>query len=276
MISAISVSVAQAAGIPDLTEEGTGTHAIQCLVEDVEIALRNALRCPLIRQPSRRFFDIDPGARERAQLALGAALPARGEKPSHVLVSAPGLVIRPGRSGDNACEASHELTVLRIRTGRPLTAESVDVMVHTVLPAVLPEHSFRIEELGERDARDAVRVTVEDDEGVSVPVGACGIVHASALSTAHAHPWPDAPLTTMLVLELNLDALLMLRKGIDDVRLLRSSDPHLARQMRDLGRFRAPIPATQPAGSPEPTQKPAPRRGNQNEIESVTRPDPAA
>jgi len=37
---------------------------------------------------------------------------------------------------------------------------------------------------------------------------------------------------------LGLDRLLMLRKGIDDIRLLRSEDPRVAGQLRDLAPYR--------------------------------------
>jgi phenylalanyl-tRNA synthetase alpha chain len=37
---------------------------------------------------------------------------------------------------------------------------------------------------------------------------------------------------------MGLDRLVMLRKGLDDIRLLRSSDPRIANQMRDLSLYR--------------------------------------
>jgi hypothetical protein len=67
----------------------------------------------------------------------------------------------------------------------------------------------------------------------------------------------------------------MLRKGIDDVRLLWSKDPFVVRQMRDLGRFRAAA-AARPAGLPEPAAQRRVSQGNENENEGVTRADPAA
>jgi hypothetical protein len=184
MISAIPVSGELTSTLPDLTDERAGTHAIQCVVEDVEIALRNVLRCRLVRLPSRRSIDAD--ARQLTWSVLQAAGFGGGEVPSHVLVSSPGLVVRPGGAGDGAREASHELSVLRIRTGRRLTADSVDAMVHTVVSAVLPDRSFRTEEVCEPDATDAVRVLVDDDRGGAVLVGGCGVVGGSVLGGAQA------------------------------------------------------------------------------------------
>jgi phenylalanyl-tRNA synthetase alpha chain len=43
---------------------------------------------------------------------------------------------------------------------------------------------------------------------------------------------------TGLAMGLGLDRILMLRKGVADIRLLRSDDPRVARQMRDLSLYR--------------------------------------
>jgi phenylalanyl-tRNA synthetase alpha chain len=40
-----------------------------------------------------------------------------------------------------------------------------------------------------------------------------------------------------LALGMGLDRMLMLIKGIPDIRLLRSADPRIAHQMRDLARY---------------------------------------
>jgi phenylalanyl-tRNA synthetase alpha chain len=57
-----------------------------------------------------------------------------------------------------------------------------------------------------------------------VEVGECGLAR------------PD--LCHGLAMGLGLDRLLMLRKGIDDIRLLRSADPRIARQLLDLTPYR--------------------------------------
>ena len=50
---------------------------------------------------------------------------------------------------------------------------------------------------------------------------------------------------TGLAMGIGLDRALMLRKGIDDIRLLRSSDPRVTAQMRDLEPYR-PVSAQPP------------------------------
>jgi phenylalanyl-tRNA synthetase alpha chain len=63
-----------------------------------------------------------------------------------------------------------------------------------------------------------------------VEIGECGLAHPDVLASAGRNPreW------TGLAMGLGLDRLLMLRKGMPDIRLLRSTDPRIAGQMQDL------------------------------------------
>src|SRR5262249_38659380 len=69
----------------------------------------------------------------------------------------------------------------------------------------------------------------------------CGLAHPRLLEAsglpADAHHG--------LAMGVGLDRMLMLRKGIDDIRILRSADPRIATQMLDLAPYR-PVSA-QPA-----------------------------
>jgi phenylalanyl-tRNA synthetase alpha chain len=72
-----------------------------------------------------------------------------------------------------------------------------------------------------------------DADGEWVEVGECGLAHPDVLAGAGLAGW------TGLALGMGLDRLLMLRKGIPDIRLLRASDPRVASQMFDLAGYRA-------------------------------------
>ena len=60
----------------------------------------------------------------------------------------------------------------------------------------------------------------------------CGLAAPGVLARAGLPGWHG------LAAGLGLDRLLMLRKGIPDIRLLRSADPRIAGQMRDLDAYR--------------------------------------
>jgi phenylalanyl-tRNA synthetase alpha chain len=64
-----------------------------------------------------------------------------------------------------------------------------------------------------------------------VEVGECGLAHPSVLAAA------GLPGRSGLAVGIGLDRLLMLVKHIPDIRLLRSGDPRITRQMRDLARY---------------------------------------
>jgi phenylalanyl-tRNA synthetase alpha chain len=57
-------------------------------------------------------------------------------------------------------------------------------------------------------------------------IGECGLAHPELVPVG-------------LAMGIGLDRIFMLRKGIDDIRLLRSSDPRVSSQMLDLSPYRA-------------------------------------
>jgi len=65
-----------------------------------------------------------------------------------------------------------------------------------------------------------------------VEVWECGLAHPGVLAAAGLAG------RSGLALGMGLDRMLMLIKGIPDIRLLRSADPLIADQMRDLARYR--------------------------------------
>ncbi|HEX2497652.1 MAG TPA: hypothetical protein VHO00_02555, partial [Actinomycetes bacterium] len=75
-----------------------------------------------------------------------------------------------------------------------------------------------------------------------VEIGECGLAHPDVLTGA------GLPATASgLAMGLGLDRLTMLAKGIDDIRLLRSTDPRVAAQLTDLEPYRpvSAMPAVQ-------------------------------
>jgi phenylalanyl-tRNA synthetase alpha chain len=65
-----------------------------------------------------------------------------------------------------------------------------------------------------------------------VEVLECGLAHPAVLAAA------GMPGASGLAMGVGLDRLLMLRKDLDDIRLLRSADPRVAGQLLDLAPYR--------------------------------------
>jgi phenylalanyl-tRNA synthetase alpha chain len=72
------------------------------------------------------------------------------------------------------------------------------------------------------------------DRGGDVEVGECGLAHPDLLRAAGLSTSASG-----LAMGLGLDRLLMLAKGVEDIRLLRSADPRVAVQMLDLTPYHA-------------------------------------
>jgi phenylalanyl-tRNA synthetase alpha chain len=124
----------------------------------------------------------------------------------------------------------HQLDLWRVTT-RPMTSADVDGMVGHLLTALAPGRTHRSEPRQHPYTVDGRQVDVRD-AAEWVEVWECGIAHPDVLARAGLRDRHG------LALGMGLDRLLMLRKGIPDIRLLRSSDPRVSSQLHDLEPFR--------------------------------------
>jgi phenylalanyl-tRNA synthetase alpha chain len=116
-------------------------------------------------------------------------------------------------------------------SGRALTVGDLKAMVEIVVAVLLPGAEWRVEPRSHPYTTDGLQIDIENgDEWVEI--GECGIAGAHVLHGAGLHEH------TGLAMGLGLDRILMLRKGIADIRLLRASDDRIASQMRDLSLYR--------------------------------------
>jgi phenylalanyl-tRNA synthetase alpha chain len=120
-------------------------------------------------------------------------------------------------------------------------------MVALVVAAVLPGLRHRLVPATHPYTTGGrqIDVAIDDPGGAAgerwIEVGECGLAHPEVLGRCGLDP----SLVSGLALGLGLDRLVMIRKGIDDIRLLRSADPRVIAQMADLERYRqvSPCPA---------------------------------
>jgi len=105
-------------------------------------------------------------------------------------------------------------------------------MLQILADALFPGRPWRSEPRRHPYTHGGLQVDVaRDDEWIEV--WECGLAHPDVLADAGLDGWSG------LALGMGLDRLLMLRKGIPDIRLLRSGDPRVAGQMNDLEAYRA-------------------------------------
>ena len=162
--------------------------------------------------------------------ALAAEKEPKVEGGRDVLLVCPGIVYRRDSIDRLHSGTPHQLDVWRITSDRALGTGDLKEMIDIVVHAALPGAEYRVEAREHPYTTEGLQIDVENgDEWVEI--GECGLAAPDVLTRAGVAG-------SGLAMGLGLDRILMLRKGIADIRLLRSADPRIAGQMRDVGLYR--------------------------------------
>jgi phenylalanyl-tRNA synthetase alpha chain len=248
----------------DLSDPAEGAHAIQVLAGQAVESLARAWNCEVrwcrgprivpvadnydrlgwpaeaVTRDARytRYVDAGHMLRSHSTAMIPPALRRLSRAPGgDVLLACPGIVYRRDAIDWQHVGAPHQLDLWRI-TRRPMRGADLDQMIAVLLGALTPGLPHREEPRAHPYTLHGRQVDVYHD-GRWVEVWECGLAHPGVLAAA------GLPGHRGLALGMGLDRMLMLVKGIPDIRLLRSGDPRVASQMRDLARYRpaSPMPA---------------------------------
>jgi phenylalanyl-tRNA synthetase alpha chain len=241
----------------DLTDPDSGPHALQLLVDLAADTLTNAWGCAQRRSPGPRIVaiadnydnlafipdaasrdarhtrDVDERQmlRSHASAMIPPALRALAAEPvDDVLIVCPGIVFRRDAIDRLHTGTPHQLDLWRI-SRQPLGNGDMDDMTRLLIDTLVPDMPYRTEPRVHPYTLEGRQVDV-DAGGQWVEVWECGLAHPEVLTRAGLAGWHG------LALGLGLDRFRMLRKGIPDIRLLRSNDPRIAEQMLDLAAYR--------------------------------------
>ena len=188
-----------------------------------------------------RYVDGGRLLRTHMTAAVPGALRAlAGDGQPDLVVACPGLVYRRDVVDRLHVGEPHQLDLWRVRRGEPLTTGDLDEMIGLVVSATLPGAPHRALPASHPYTTEGREVEVETG-GRWVELLECGLAGTHVLEAGGLDPgeWSG------LALGLGLDRALMLRKGVTDIRLLRSTDPRVAGQMLDLEPYR-PVSAMPP------------------------------
>jgi phenylalanyl-tRNA synthetase alpha chain len=243
--------------IADLSDPADGPHAIQHLVELAVTALTSAWGCEsrwcrgprvvtiadnydrlgyqeaAVTREARytRYVDDRHMLRSHATAMVPPALRRlAADPPEDVLLVCPGLAYRRDAIDWQHTGTPHQLDLWRI-SRRPASEADLDEMVSVLLGTLAPGRTARQEPRQHPYTVCGRQVDVAHGAGW-VEVWECGLAHPGVLARAGLAGHSG------LALGMGLDRLLMLRKGIPDIRLLRSADPRVASQLRDLDPYR--------------------------------------
>ena len=256
--------VRRALSIRDLTDPACGPHALKQLVDACADRLARKWGCPARRHHRSPIVSIADNYDRLRYPREGVARAARYTRyvcdvallrtqtsamippllcelvqdpvPDVVLVC-PGLVYRRDCIDRLHTGEPHQLDLWRVRKGRGLAQEDLLAMIAEVVDAVLPGRAWRVVPASHPYTIEGLQIDARDDSSW-VEIGECGLAHPELLSESGLRDHCG------LAMGLGLDRLLMLRKGIDDIRLLRATDPRIATQMLDLAPYRkvSPMP----------------------------------
>lgn len=250
--------------IRDLTDPDQGPHAVQLLVDDAVRSLTQLWSCPVrvihtrpvvpvadnydnlgyaadaITREARytRYVSDTCVLRSHTSAGIPPALRrlAREEDPpAELLLALPGICYRRDSIDRLHTGTPHQLDLWLLRRGGPrLTHDDLSRMVGRLVAAMLPGRHWRWAAASHPYTTGGRQVDVID-VGEPVELAECGLAAPDVLDRAGLDParWSG------LALGMGLDRALMLRKGIADIRLLRSPDPRVADQLLDLQPYRA-------------------------------------
>jgi phenylalanyl-tRNA synthetase alpha chain len=243
--------------VRDLSDPAAGPHAIQILTDRVAAALVRTWSCEVrwcrgprivpvadnydrlgyapgaITREARytRYVSASRMLRSHSTAMVPPALGRLARRPGggDVLLACPGMVYRRDAIDWQHSGTPHQLDLWRI-TRRPMTGEDLDEMISCLLETLVPGLPYRQQARIHPYTEHGRQVDVRHD-GRWVEIWECGIAHPDVLAQAGLAGHGG------LALGMGLDRMLMLVKGITDIRLLRSADPRIAGQMRDLAGY---------------------------------------
>ena len=260
-----------ALALRDLSDPAQGPHAMSLLLADVTAALERLggigvethRLSPLVAtadnydrlgyspddvtRDSRYSRHVSPTVMLRSHTSAGvpALLDSLRHEMGHYdrLHALPGLVYRRDSIDRTHVGAPHQVDLWRLKARGLLGSAELDRMMAAVVEAVLPAALYPDVQWRATPARHHYTDTGRQlDVLVSQPDGSrewlelaeCGLVAAQVLRGSGLDPrrWAG------LALGLGLDRALMLRKGIRDIRLLRSENPDILAQLLDLHPYR--------------------------------------
>lgn len=141
----------------------------------------------------------------------------------------PGLVYRRDSIDRTHVGTPHQVDLWRVSSREKLDSGNLQGMIASLVQAVLPGAQWRAVPAVHPYTEEGLQVDVLMD-GEWLELAECGLMAPHLFSEAGLDPtkWSG------LALGMGLDRALMLRKGIPDIRLLRSTDSRIEQQMMDL------------------------------------------
>jgi len=249
-----------ALALRDLTDPAQGPHAIQLIIDSIRTALSTAwpyteiwtrrdhpvvtladnydnlgyARDAVTREARyTRYVSDNEVLRSHTSAMIPPALRELSTSDaSDVLMVCAGICYRRDSVDWQHTGTPHQIDLWRISRNVHLGEPELEDMIARLVDTVLPGRTYRTTPAVHPYTIHGRQIDVLlDDQWIEI--GECGVAAPEVLRKAGLDDsW------TGLAMGPGLDRLLMLRKGIRDIRLLRSNDPRVAGQMMDLSPYK--------------------------------------
>lgn len=251
-----------ALSLRDLTNPKQGVHAMQQLISEAENAIQSLWSCyvqrvnanpivPVYDNYDALGYPADGASRDSRysryvhdQLMLrtqtSSAVPNwlsswQSHRPESLGLLSHGLVYRRDCIDRWHCAEPHQLDIWIIL---PKNQASDEQILHDSIAALmntlLPKHKIEASTSPHPYTQNGVQLDAIE-KGELVEIGECGNIDPALLDR---NGWSSDKYTG-LAMGLGLDRVLMLRKGIPDIRLLRDAEPRVQLQMDSLSPWKS-------------------------------------
>lgn len=147
----------------------------------------------------------------------------------------PGICFRRDVVDKTHTGEPHQIDIWRLKRGEPrLEREALLDLVRTTIDSLLPGYEFRANEVTHPYTINGLEIEILV-KGEWLELLECGEIHPQLLIDAGLNPEEYSGLASGM----GLDRLVMVTKGIDDIRILRSEDPRIKQQMLELKPYKA-------------------------------------
>lgn len=170
---------------------------------------------------------IDSQRMLRTQMTAGIPKTLKNLSSEDDLVMLPGIVYRRDVVDKTHVGEPHQLDIWRITKGVTYTRKDLLELVESVVNAVLPGTEWRYSETSHYYTEDGIEVEA-NVHGSWLEILECGLASQKLLKDSGLIGWSG------LALGMGLDRAVMIRKGLKDIRTLRSTNPKISAQMNDL------------------------------------------
>ncbi len=254
--------LAASLAVSDLTDRTNGVHAINLVMDKVEYVLRTVYAGVAVEEVKTKptvtvkenfddlLFPVDNAGRSSRytrhvshdtvlRTHTSCAVPtwlkrmATTTSASDVIATFPGMCYRRDVVDKTHCGEPHQMDIWRIKCGAPrLVRADLIQLVEAILNAVIPGYEYHANEVEHPYTINGLEINVLVN-GAWLEVMECGEANPIVLANAGLDPNKYSG----LALGMGLDRLVMIIKGIDDIRALRSDDSRIKQQMTNLEKF---------------------------------------